>query len=318
MRAGAHGLSLLAVPLNVDILLALGEEPKSLVDIRKAAGSPPQTTMRGHMKALEVAGILERRRLNDFPGSVDCDLGPAGRDLLEVAAVLRTWLERAPDGPIDLGSFAAKSVITALTRGWSAAIVRVLAARAVTLTDLSRLISGFSYPSLERRLGAMRLAGQIEPCPSISRGTPYRAATWLRQAIAPLAAAARWERQHLGADTPAIGKIDIEAAFLLALPLARVSAQGSGVCRLVVEGQGGDGESKLAGVMAKVAEGRVASCMARLQGEASCSASGSATAWLDALAEADPSRLNLGGDTDLALRLLGGVREALYGVRDIA
>ncbi len=46
------------------------------------------------------------------------------------------------------------------------------------------VISSLSYPSLERRLAAMRLAGLIEARPGNGRGTPYAVTDWLRRGIA--------------------------------------------------------------------------------------------------------------------------------------
>lgn len=318
MRAGAHALTLLSTPLNAHVLYALAEEPRSLVDLRRAAGSPPQTTMRGHLKTLTAAGILERRRVNEFPGSVDYELRRPGRDLLLVADVLRGWLAGSPEGALELGTPAAKSAIKALVEGWSAGVVRALAARPFSLTKLSSIITGLSYPALERRLGAMRLAGQIEPCPGIGRGTHYKASEWLRCAIAPLAAAARWERQHLPEETTAIGKIDVEAAFLLGLPLASLPEDQSGDCRLVVEMRTLQGETRLAGAMTRVKGGRVVSCVARLEGDATASISGSAGDWLRAIFEDDKRGLDAGGDGDLAFSLLDGLHSVLFQARQRA
>lgn len=315
MRAGAYALSLLSTPLNAHVLQALDEGAKPLVDLRRAAGSPPPTTMRGHLRVLTESGILERRRQEVFPGAVDYELGAPGRELIGVAQILRRWLGMSPEGELELGSPAAKSVIKALVEGWSSGIVRALAARPFSLTELSGIITGLTYPSLERRLGAMRLAGQIEPCPGGGRGTPYKVTDWLRHAIGPIAAAARWERHHLTEATTPIAKIDVEAAFLLVVPLLELSDSQSGTCRLAVESRTNSGESRLAGVMIGVEDGRVASCIARLEGEAGAWVFGSATAWLRALNEHEPDQLELGGDSALAEAVLEGLHTALFGVR---
>ncbi len=312
MRAGAHALSLISTPLNAQVLQALAEEPRSLVDLRRAAGSPPQTTMRGHLKTMTAAGILERRRINQFPGSVEYELMRSGRDLLFVAEVLSGWLAASPEGELELGTPAAKSAIKALVEGWSAGVVRALAARPFSLTKLCRIITGLSYPALERRLGAMRLAGQIEPSPGAGRGTPYKASEWLRCAIAPLAAAARWERLHAPGQTPPIGKIDVESAFLLGLPLASLPEGQTGDCRLVVEMRSREGETRLAGAISRVKNGRIVSTVARLEGDPTAWLSGSAGDWLRAVFEDDKRGLDVGGDCDLALNLLDGLRGALF------
>jgi DNA-binding HxlR family transcriptional regulator len=311
LRAGAHVLSMLSVPLNVHVLQALDNGPMPLIDLRRAVGSPPQTTMRGHLRALTQAGVIERRRHSGFPGPVDYELARPGKELLGVAALLEAWLLGAPDGPIQLGSVAAKSSTKALAEGWSSGIVRALAAKPLALTELSRLITGLSYPSLERRLGAMRIAGLIERCPGSGRGTPYAVTEWLRRAIAPLAAGARWERKHLPKETAPIRRIDIEAAFLLVLPLVVLPVEQSGICRLAVDTSNGL-QHRQAGVVVEVDEGRVTSCVTRLEGDADASALGSAAAWIQAVIERDSGRLELGGRRPLAMALGDGLHRALF------
>jgi DNA-binding HxlR family transcriptional regulator len=311
MRAGAHTLSMLSTPLNVHVLQALAKGPMSLIDLRRAVGSPPQTTMRGHLRALVDAGVLERRRHSGFPGPVDYELAGPGRELLGVSAILEAWLLASPEGPIQLGSVAAKSSTKALAEGWSSGVIRVLAAKPLALTEISRLITGLSYPSLERRLVAMRMAGLIEPCSGSGRGTPYAVTPWLRRAIGPLAAAARWERKNLPEETAPIRRIDIEAAFLLALPLVSLTADYSGVCRLAVDTANGS-QHRQAGVLVHVVNGRIASCVTRLDGSADASALGSATTWMDAMLERDPERLELGGDRRFAAALGAGLHGALF------
>lgn len=315
VRAGAFALSLLAVPLNVHVLEALDEEPRSLLDLRRAVGSPPQTTMRGHLRILTKLKALERRRQPVFPGSIDYQLGPAAAPLLEVAEVVRAWLANAPDRPLELGEPAAKSALKAFAEGWSASIVRALAARPLTLTELNKLISGTSYPSLERRLGAMRLVGQIDVCPGQHRGTPYAATDWLRQGIAPLLAASRWERDYAPDEAAPLGRIDFEAAFLLAAPLLDLPDELAGRCRLAVVSRNGDGEPSVAGAMLGVGEGRVVSCSSRLQGEADAWVAGGPTAWIPAVVEHQTEQLEFGGDCDLATAVVDELHGSLFRVR---
>jgi DNA-binding HxlR family transcriptional regulator len=312
-RAGTQVLKLLSTPLNAHVLQALAEGPRSLVDLRREAGSPPQTTMRGHLRKLTETDVLVRRRQNDFPGSLDFELTPKGLELWGVARVLGGWLRAAPEGPLPLGSAAAKSVINALVEGWGTSMVRALAARPLSLTELNGLINGVSYPSLERRLGAMCLAGQIERTSGQGRGTPYAVTDWLRHAIGPLGAAARWERAHATAETAPIRRLDVEAAFLLAIPLLNLPEEASGACRLAVEVGSTNGD-RLAGVLVEVEEGRIASCVANVQGHADAWASGSAPAWLRAVIEQNTERLEMGGDCQLARALLDGFHGTLFGV----
>jgi DNA-binding HxlR family transcriptional regulator len=311
MRAGGYGLSLLSVPLNIDVLTALEDGPRPLIDLRRAAGSPPQTTMRGYLRALTEAGVLVRSRQSACPSAVDFALGRAGRDLLQVARILEAWLAHAPGGSLELGGSGAKSATKALIDGWSSSIVRALAARPFSLTELSRLISALNYPSLERRLTALRLSSLIESCSGNGRARPYRVSLWLRQAMAPLVAAARWERRHLPKRAAPIGRIDIEAAFLLAVPVLELSPEVSGVCRLAVELPDGVQRPGLAGALVEVEDGRVVSCHSNLSGNISAAAVGSARGWLAAAVENDISDLELSGDRELALALLDALPQTL-------
>jgi DNA-binding HxlR family transcriptional regulator len=306
-RAGAVALSLLSAPLNVHLLKALEEAPLPLIDLRRAVGSPPQSTMRVYSRTLVDLGTLERRRQAAFPGTVEYGSTEAGKALLGIGAILETWLHEAPSSPISLGSTASKSATKALVEGWSTNIVRALAAKPLSLTDLNRLIPRISYPSLERRLGALRLADLVEPHPGDGRGTPYRATPWLRRAIVPLAAGAWWERRYL-ADPPLIGRLDVESAFLLAIPLVELPAALSGKCRLAVEIQGGS-SPVFAGVLISVEEGKITSCSSRLEGEADGWASGSAGSWMRRMSGRDGD-VEVGGDAELVREIVDSIRKS--------
>lgn len=310
-RSGAETLALLATPLNVATLRALEQGPRQQVELRRAAGSPAQTTLRAHLNHLSRCGAIAKHRRSRFPGTLEFDLTEPGRDLLEVAAATDRWLATAPEGAIALGTDAAKAAIKALAEGWSTTIVRALAAGPLSLTELDRVIGALNYPSLERRLSAMRLAGQIEARPGNGRGTPYAVTDWLRRGVGPLAAAVRWEQRHLARSSPPITRIDSEATFLLSVPLLRLPDGVSGACRLAVTLANG-GKHSMAGVMVEVDDGRITSCATRLSGCPDAWTSGSTSAWLAALIDADVANLELGGDTQLAGYLLDGLHRALF------
>ncbi len=310
LRAGTHALSLLAVPINVAVLEALADGPKPLMDLRHAAGGPSQSTLRLRLRELTELGILIRGRQQDFPRALDYELADPGRDLLVVMEFLRTWLHQRPAGPIELGTPIAKGMIKSLIEGWTSTVIRALAAKPLTLTELDRLISGLNYPSLERRLATLHHCGQAEPLPSRGRGTPYAVTRWLRQGIAPLAAAARWERLHLAETTAPIARLDIEAAFLLVIPLVKLAPELSGECRLAVETRSG-GEQRMAGVKVRVEEGRIVSRVTNLEGPADAWASGSPADWLRAVIEHDRTGLEIGGDCQLAGDLVDGLHGML-------
>jgi DNA-binding HxlR family transcriptional regulator len=302
-RSGAQTLVLLSMPLNSAILRALADGPGRQTELRAATGAPAQTTLRAQLKKLVDVGAVEKHRRNRFPGIIECDLTPIGRDLLPVIAALETWLSAAPQGPLELGGSVAKAAVKALAEGWTSTMIRAIAAGPVSLTELDCVIGPLSYPSLERRLSALRLAGMVEPSPNGRRGTPYVATRWLREALGPLAAAVRWERRHAPRSAPAIGPLDIEAAFLLAAPMLRPAPAAAGSCRLAVELNGG-ARRRIAGALIEVEHGAVVSCSTNLDGPFDAWAIGSPGAWLDAVLDGNPQSLEMGGDCALAHSLV--------------
>jgi DNA-binding HxlR family transcriptional regulator len=312
MRAGAQALSLLSMPLNVNVITALADGPMRLVELREAIDSPPQTTLRVRLRGLRELGIVDRERERQFPGPVGYRLDGAGRDLLKVIEVLDNWLSHSPQGPLQVGSTAAKSAIGALTEGWSSTVIRALAARPLSLTELNRLIVSIDYPSLERRLAAMRAAKQIEAQAMRGGGTPYVVTDWLRRATGPLVAATRWERHAApDASTPP-AKLDIEAMLLLSLPLLALPADVEGRCRLAVHHSSRTDGPAAAGAVAEIRDGRVTSCAVRLDGTIDGAAHGTLARWLQALAENDISYLERRGDLQLVRSVFEGLHAALF------
>lgn len=256
-------------------------------------------------------GAICKRQRDVFPGTVEYELERPGKELLEVADVLERWLAAEPDQPLGLGTAAGKAAIKALVEGWSTAMLRALAARPLSLTELDKVIPNLSYPSLERRLGALRLTGLAEAIPADGKATPYAVTTWLRRGLAPLIAAVRWERRNLADESPPIRRVDLEATFLLAMPLLSLPDGLSGSCRIAAE-LPEEGSRRLAGVMVTVEEGHVISCHTRLEGNPDAWAAGPTGAWLAAIVEADREGLEIGGDGAFAAALLDGLHRALF------
>ncbi|MFL5872488.1 MAG: winged helix-turn-helix transcriptional regulator [Solirubrobacterales bacterium] len=309
MRTGERALSLLSAPLNVHILKALEEEERGLTDLTRAVGLPPASTMRSYLRSLVETGVLVRQREGGFPGGVSFALTPAGRGLLEVGKVLEQWLREAPELPISLGSTASKSATKALIDGWSANIVRALASRPMPLTKLDRLIPQVSYPTLERRLTAMRLVGLVEARRQGSgRGTPYSVTPWLRRAVATLVAAAAWESRYF-AEAP-VERLDVEASFLLAIPLLELPPGLTGTCRLTIAMKVG-ADPDHAGVTVAMEESRIASCVTRLDGEVDAWIAGSPTDWFCCMNGFEDSRIDFGGDVCVGRGMMASLRELL-------
>lgn len=302
---------MLATAPNPVVLEVLAAGPSSLAELQGRGGAPG-STLRARLKDLADAEVIVACRNGGFRrGSAEYELTEAGEDLLVVARVLERWLAESPHASRPFAGNCAKAAIGALAEGWSATLLRALAAKPLSVADLDSLIASFNYPSLERRVAAMRHAGQVEACPANGRETPYAVTTWLRRGVAPLLAAIRWERSHLTESSAPVAGLDVEAAFLLAMPLLRLDQELSGRCRLAVELPRG-GEGRVAGVVAGLEEGSVASCTSRLDGSADAWASGSVGAWFRALIDHDGESLELGGDGRLARTLIAGLHEALF------
>lgn len=310
MGSGSHVLSLLAVPLNGALLKQLSDRPMRLAELHRDSDSAPQSTVRAHLKTMESDGVMTKRRTRRSPEAVHFELTPAGQDLLLVVAALERWLQLAPRGPLTIGGVAGSSAIKALEGGWSSMILGSLAGGAHSLSELGRSINSVSYPSLNRRLTAMRQAEQVKACPSEGRNIPYEVTEWLRQGVAPLAAAMCWERTYLADETASITRLDAETALLLALPLLRLDIALSGSCRMTVEID--DEEGPLCGVLAFIEHGLVVSSTTSIEGAADSWVAGSTAAWGRAMTPRSDDRLELGGDKVLAGSVLDGLSHLLF------
>lgn len=316
VRAGGTVLSLIASPLSVPILRAHLDGPLRLPDLRDRIGGAAQTTLRGQVGNLRGIGALERHVRSGMPYTVENELTDVGRGVLDVAEILEAWLARAPQGPLPLGSEPAKGAIRALVGGWGSTMLRALAARPLALTELSSVIGHHSYPALERRLTAMRVARQVELRPGGAGGAkPYGVTEWTRQAVGPIAAAGRCECEHLAEVSEPFSRVDVEAAFLLAVPLVELDLARSGSCLLAVDtGTMGDAEpaDRLAGVNVEIENGAVTSCSSRLEREPRTWAIGTVEPWVDAILEGRLDRLRIGGeDPGLARAVVAGLHRSL-------
>jgi DNA-binding HxlR family transcriptional regulator len=305
VRAGSLALSVLATPLNFQILKALSDHPMRLAELRKTTGLPAQTTLRGHLANLADLGVVRKRPTQQMPYAVENELTPMGRELLEVSARLQLWLGQAPDGPISLESGAAKGAVKALVDGWGSSMMRALAVRPLSLTELDSVIPDLSYPSLERRLSSMRIAGLVEAQSSNGVGTPYAVTDWARRGVAPIAAASHCELVHLGPARAPVTQADIEAAFLLATPLIGLSQPVAGLCQLEVEAAAY--LPRRAGIQVVLREGCVISCVSQLEPDPPAYAVGPADKWFSAISDGKIADLSFGGSSRIAEDVVAGL-----------
>jgi DNA-binding HxlR family transcriptional regulator len=319
IRAGSRVLGIFENPLNARVLRAHVEGPCRLVELQERIGRTAQTTVRAAVANLLEIGALRRESVGESSYAVATRLTAAGEEMLFVADTVEAWLALCPRGPIDPASDASREAVKALTGGWSSTLMRALANRSFTLTELAEAIPGVSYPALERRIASMRSSGQIEPVQRKGRGTPYKVTDWLRQAIAPLAAAGRWERRHLGDASPPITEIEVEAAFLLTLPLAPLPPYAQGSCVLAAQTDPVEPSARnrrLAGVDVEVAAGAVVSSVAAIGGEPTTWAVGTPDTWFEMVIDGQVRDLRVGGASpQLALDLAAGLHFALFGLR---
>ena len=309
-RAGEQALTILATPLNFMVLRALAEQPMRLAELRRATGLPAQTTLRGHLATLGKLGVLDKHPTSQMPYAVQNELTPMGRDLLDVADRLESWLNKAPEGPVSLENGSAKGIVKAFVDGWGSSIMRSLASRPMSLTELDRRIAELSYPALERRLSSMRMAGLIEACRSRAAGTPYAVTEWARRGVTPLAAASKCEQIHMGRRAPAVTREDIEAAFLLATPLVGLPPETTGSCQLEVETESG-GAHQQAGVSVTVDHGKVVACDLNLRPSPGDFAVGSTAGWFNAIRDGTAGLLRFGGSRRVAECVVAGLHTAL-------
>lgn len=308
-RAGTFGLALLADPLDVRIFRALADGPLDLPELHRAVGTPPITTLRSHLRELARLGLLTRTMSPGFAKSVSHQLTRSGLGLLRVASALSDWLAASPGGPIDLATSQAQTRIKALAEGWGTSVLRALAARPLSLTEVDRLIVGVNYPALERRLKTMRDVGQLAVAPD-GTITRYRLTRWVREAAAPVLASIDWEGREAIDSAEPLGRIDAEGIFALALPLLNISGHYQGTCRLAMDLVGQDPLGRAGVVVCLDREARIVWRSDRRL-TAPNWACGSLAAWTGALGLGPEDPLELGGNRSLPEALVKGIRLVL-------
>jgi hypothetical protein len=282
---------MLASSISCQILRSLSSGPMGLSELGDDLGS-----------AIEIPGCDRDR--------TEARLTPSGREMLFVSDTLEDWLAQAPSGLLPFGGDGATEAIEALAESWSSTMLHSLSEGPRSLDELDGIGDIVGYPAAQRCLDAMRLSGQIQARRGAGESAAYSVTDWLRHGVAPIVAAARMEHRHL-ADSPEVAPFDVNAAFMLAVPLLRLPVGLSGSCRLVLELDGAGAQP--AGVMVRVEEGRIVSCTSDLQGAPEAGATGDLTTWFDAVIEASPDDMELGGDRGLALALVYELHRVLFG-----
>lgn len=271
----------------------------------------PKSSLRAAQRRLVDLGALVEAGPAGSSRSAVFEPTVAGRELLALADSLERWIGGGPAGPLPLDALAAQGIVRALAAAWESTVVRTLAERPRTLAQLDGCISGVAYPSLKRRLDKLLSIGLIGREDAESG---YDASEWLRRAAQPLILAVRWERRH-DKDADPLTASEVEAVFLLILPLVELPGRASGACTLSVL-LSSDGHRSARGVAAVSVEGgkgRTALSAAGAAEEPETWALGDVDSWLAAILEGDASGLRVrGAKPKLAQRTVAGLHRALF------
>jgi DNA-binding HxlR family transcriptional regulator len=315
LQAGGRALLLLADPVSVSILRQLASGPLESTELLDRVDLVSRSTYFERMRDLEELSLLRRQRRGDVPPVAECGLAAPGQSLLPVARHLDAWLAGAPQGPLALGDAYATLRVKALAVAWGSTLLRWLAERPRSLTELEQLVHIFGYRKLERVLRDLVKAGLVERVPAKGRVYPYRLTEWARRAAGLLVAAMRWERQAIPGRSAVVRSIEAEGVMLLGLPLVKLDTKTSAVCALLVDADLPGGDS-LGGAVVRLVDGRPISWGApselppgAAELEADCWIRGSTSAWLGIRSEAPNPTLRRGGDVDLAEMLIAALRE---------
>lgn len=263
---------------------------------------------RGHERPAE--GPMERVDASQFVGPhTSMKTTSKGELFLAVGLVLERWLRNCPDGPLRIGPEGADP-LAALVCCWSATVIHALADEPLTLAELDRAVGLLDYETTEEHLDALLRNGLAE-AEDRDGETRYAPTEWLREGIAPLAAAARAETLFPEEDVHPPDILDVEASFQLTLPLLQLPPDLRGTCRLGVQIPGGP--PLIAGATAQVDGGRVVTSTTLLEQEPETWATGTLRDWLDTLIDPTAGRVEAGGDVELAQVLLECLHEKLFG-----
>jgi len=307
----AEMLRLLSSGASGAILMALGRGPlrtKGLTE--RVPGYAPRTIYRYAAKLAE-AGVVEREEQPGVPSRVVHRLTSSrGEDLYGLLdAFARAALTRLPSGEIDAHAWASLGLLGDL---WESGLVDELRCEAHSPTELARVQNGLSYHQISRRANLFTANGLLRECPERGRRR-YALTEKARRGMGLIAGLGRWRHEHVVPEgTPGIAANETVSVLRTALPLVRLETQAGRCIRLSVlrgdEPYGAEGES----VWARVErDGTIDSC-ASPSPKPDAWARGKLPGWLATILDGRRSRMQLGGDVDLAEACLAQLYEALW------
>jgi DNA-binding HxlR family transcriptional regulator len=219
-RAGCRALLLLADPVRVSILRLLARRRSiASTDLLERVGHVSRSSFFDRLRDLEGLSLIVRERRASVPPVADCRISGSGQRLLLVADLLDAWLACAPEGPLGLGDASATLAVKALALGWGSTLLRWLAERPRSLTELERIVDGLGYRKLERVAHNLVEAGLAERIATKGRLNPYTVTPWARESARPFVAAVRWEQREIPEHCSPATAIEAMGGLMLALPL---------------------------------------------------------------------------------------------------
>jgi DNA-binding HxlR family transcriptional regulator len=312
LRTGGRALFLLSDPISVSILQLLARRPRGGAELGDRLRNVSRSTRFERLRELEELGVIVREKHAGVPPTTACRLTAAGGRLLPVAVSLEEWLRGAPAGVLALGDPAAVAAMKALALGWGSTLLRWLADQPRSLSELEPLVGDVGYRELERILRNLTEVGLTERVIGRQRLRPYTVTRWARESVVPLAVAVHWERHHIPQHGVPVTMLDIEGGLLLALPLIELPVDLDGACLLLVDTEATAGE-RIGEVAAEIVDGHLSACAPTAgwaHGERTW-VRGTISAWLDALVEGQPAKLQAGCGAEIAGELIVGLRESL-------
>jgi hypothetical protein len=287
-------------------VLQFGAKPKGSTLRRLLAEACAGQDLRRHVPPPVAAEPEEYEEYEEYRPA------PGIQESLLFTTTVELWLLRAPGGGLEPGYRAARSASRALSVAWASTAVHALAAGPLTLDELhGALVGSLGRETLLEYVIDLESSGLVEPLEGESGEVRYAVTDWLREGVAPLAAAAWLDLRSAESDAAPPDELDVGAAFLLTLPLLRLPEDVSGACRLGVD-VGRAAAPRAIGVTVRIEAGRVVAIEPGLDDGARAWAAGSSQAWLDALISREVQRVRTGGDELLVRSVLAGLHERLF------
>ncbi|MBS1878870.1 MAG: winged helix-turn-helix transcriptional regulator [Actinobacteria bacterium] len=304
------GLEVMRSDLSRMILAALVEGTKTQTELRTWLLLASGTSLNHHLSNLRSLGLLARRRSKRERRRVDYGLSEAGEGLVEVIGLVQAWVGRHHTRRGELSGPLGWRAFNVFADAWELSVLGTLLSEPRSRGDLlgGQLAIALGDEKLHRTLDVLLGAGLLE-ARGHRGGNRLHLTEWCRIGFGPLAATVRWERRYLAQGATPVITRDAALALEATLPLSRPEYGARGTCAFTIEARG----ERARAVWARVAEGRVRDGGAGTPpGSPDAWARGDVERWFAAVLDGDLSGLRLGGRTELASSVLGGLHHQLY------